>query len=489
MPANLTIHLHCLCLNNAALLPHFFRHYDSWVSTFHVWDRGSTDGTREWLAQHPKVVLHDATPSDASDPLQDKLWFDSAWKISQGQADWVVLVRPNELLHHPHWSTYLNQCREEDVTAIRGIGFELVTDTSPEALSDAPLLSQITQGCRSAMLDRLCIFAPNELADTHFSPGLQQAWPRGHVVWPHDPQVLLLSIEVLGNQPGRPSVASDVWPVHANNLRTNARPVPGLGALAHMPPGEFRHDEKTINFSGLFDAQWYLAQYPDVQAQHVDPLVHFTHYGWKEGRQPNPYFDTDDYSRRLGDSLEQVVNPLLHYIEHGEAQGLAPSVHFDTSWYRTTHDLPLDESPLQHYLLRRQQGRVSPKPNFDVAAHVHQHPNWADTEPDPYLHHLAIRQLMRGVQATHHRVNWASMLAEAGIETPAGTAPASVGWAELLAVVRQWVPLLPFDEHWYCMEYPDVAAAVANGDIPSAHDHFISNGFFEGRNGIDPSTT
>lgn len=33
-----------------------------------------------------------------------------------------------------------------------------------------------------------------------------------------------------------------------------------------------------------------------------------------------------------------------------------------------------------------------------------------------------------------------------------------------------------FDETWYLAFYPDVAAAVARGDIPSALDHYRQHG-------------
>ncbi|WP_321335705.1 hypothetical protein [Breoghania sp.] len=40
--------------------------------------------------------------------------------------------------------------------------------------------------------------------------------------------------------------------------------------------------------SGLFDAQWYLAQNKDVAEAGVDPLFHYVCYGANEGRHPNP---------------------------------------------------------------------------------------------------------------------------------------------------------------------------------------------------------
>ena len=36
--------------------------------------------------------------------------------------------------------------------------------------------------------------------------------------------------------------------------------------------------------SHAFDPAQYLAAYPDVAAAHVDPLLHYLHYGQNEGR-------------------------------------------------------------------------------------------------------------------------------------------------------------------------------------------------------------
>lgn len=40
---------------------------------------------------------------------------------------------------------------------------------------------------------------------------------------------------------------------------------------------------------------------------------------------------------------------------------------------------------------------------------------------------------------------------------------------------------VPVDEKFYLENYPDVAAAVASGDVKSASEHFISHGFYENR--------
>ena len=127
-----------------------------------------------------------------------------------------------------------------------------------------------------------------------------------------------------------------------------------------------------------FDPHEYLANYADVAAAHIDPLLHFLavrlparaacrsrrpscstangfdyvyylqqqsgrrggaasirsrHFqtiGWQEGRNPNALFDTAGYLATYADVAAAHVNPLDHYSQFGWHEGRDPSVGFDT---------------------------------------------------------------------------------------------------------------------------------------------------------------
>jgi glycosyltransferase involved in cell wall biosynthesis/SAM-dependent methyltransferase len=80
-------------------------------------------------------------------------------------------------------------------------------------------------------------------------------------------------------------------------------------------------EQKAILSSGLFDADWYLAQNPDVRTAGINPLLHYTAHGAAEGRDPNPLFKGDWYLAQNPDVRAANINPLLHYIRHGIAEG------------------------------------------------------------------------------------------------------------------------------------------------------------------------
>lgn len=92
-------------------------------------------------------------------------------------------------------------------------------------------------------------------------------------------------------------------------------------AGGRRPPASSRRGLEFLRASGWFDADWYLARYPDVLAAGVDPLVHFDAFGWKEARDPGPRFDTAWYLRANPDVAAAGVNPLSHFLEHGLAEG------------------------------------------------------------------------------------------------------------------------------------------------------------------------
>lgn len=72
-----------------------------------------------------------------------------------------------------------------------------------------------------------------------------------------------------------------------------------------------------VDRSGLFDARWYLAQYPDVERTGFDALDHYLAFGWREGRSPGPDFDSAFYRAAYPDVAAAGLHPLEHYLIHG----------------------------------------------------------------------------------------------------------------------------------------------------------------------------
>ena len=104
--------------------------------------------------------------------------------------------------------------------------------------------------------------------------------------------------------------------------------------------------------SRLFDADGYLALYPEVRSSGAGALVHYLDHGGGEGRRPHPLFDGAFYLAESPDIAAAGLNPLVHYLEAGAAEGRNPNPLFDTRWYIARHlaGAPYATNPLAHYL-------------------------------------------------------------------------------------------------------------------------------------------
>ncbi len=97
--------------------------------------------------------------------------------------------------------------------------------------------------------------------------------------------------------------------------------------LRTVHPAPRRALNRWLGLDGLFDADWYLRAYPDVDAAGIDPLYHYLVFGVAESRDPGPGFSTRDYLAEYPQVGRQRLQPLLHYRVFGAPQGcrVAPS--------------------------------------------------------------------------------------------------------------------------------------------------------------------
>ncbi|MGY0797592.1 glycosyltransferase [Lysobacter sp. A286] len=137
---------------------------------------------------------------------------------------------------------------------------------------------------------------------------------------------------VAGKDEGRTSVSAE-QPVSAVQTDNNVR------------------DVSILRSSPLFDARYYLDNYPDVRKHGMDPLLHYVKHGAREGRQPNPWFSTRLY-RATCQPADDSTNPLIHYLHNPDNATLATSAHFDGGFYSSRYDDVVRSgiTPLEHYL-------------------------------------------------------------------------------------------------------------------------------------------
>jgi glycosyltransferase involved in cell wall biosynthesis len=145
-------------------------------------------------------------------------------------------------------------------------------------------------------------------------------------------------------------------------------------------------DLECIRKLQLFDAQFYLQQYPDIAEAGVPPLEHFFDFGIYEGRRPNPYFEPNWYRAQNPDVDAAGIHPLAHYATYGDLEGRKPSMIFDPAWYRKQYGLDETENALSHYLTNRFSCRYAPIPEFDIEHYASSYPDVAAAGIDPFEH-------------------------------------------------------------------------------------------------------
>jgi len=192
------VHLYTKLWNEEEMLPFFFRHYDPLIDRYIIYDDGSTDNTLKLLAAHDRVeVRRFVHTHPKSFVLSAQALNDSMWKESRGQADWVIITSVDEHLYHPAglvW--YLRWARYRGITAIPALAFQMVADAFPSP--DECLVKTRRFGVPLDHYNKLSVFDPNAVSETHYAVGRHRAVLEGRIRYPKRDRLLLLHYKFLG---------------------------------------------------------------------------------------------------------------------------------------------------------------------------------------------------------------------------------------------------------------------------------------------------
>ena len=85
---------------------------------------------------------------------------------------------------------------------------------------------------------------------------------------------------------------------------------------AKAPP-----DEAQRIVSLALDAAFYRTVYADAPGAARDPLKHYVERGWREGRDPAPWFSTRRYLETYPEIAKARIDPFQHYLRVGRREG------------------------------------------------------------------------------------------------------------------------------------------------------------------------
>ena len=172
-----------------------------------------------------------------------------------------------------------------------------------------------------------------------------------------------------------------------------------------------REQERLISESGLFDAKWYVARYPEVGGA-SKALAHYLKIGSTKGYDPGPSFNAGAYLADNPDVRQVGVNPLVHFLRFGRFEGrkardsegrlsgivdvdigeeatkrLAEA--FDADFYRATNpDLDTDADHFAHFMAIGWRERRDPAAWFSVEHYLMSHGDVAAADQNPFVHYV-----------------------------------------------------------------------------------------------------
>jgi hypothetical protein len=150
-------------------------------------------------------------------------------------------------------------------------------------------------------------------------------------------------------------------------IATSLPALPGIRWLTGRASPVNRNTRRLLARSGLFDAEFYLRENPDVMAAGTDPLDHYLDHGANERRDPSRVFSTSWYLIQNPDVAASGMNPLRHYLEHGWSEGRRPNPLFDPRWYLAQNPdvAAVGVEPMTHYLRHGAAERRKPAAGFE----------------------------------------------------------------------------------------------------------------------------
>jgi glycosyltransferase involved in cell wall biosynthesis len=191
------VDLHTIVWNEEEMLPFFFRHYDSLVEGYVVYDDGSTDRTLEMLAAHRVEVRPFVRTDPGSYVLSAQSLHDTVWKESRGRADWVIIAAVDEHLYHRvGLGRYLRIAGRRGITAVPALAFQMVTGVFPSSQENVSRTRRY--GVPLDKYNKLSVLNPNAIDETRYEVGRHQAAPEGRVQYPKQDHLLLFHYKFLG---------------------------------------------------------------------------------------------------------------------------------------------------------------------------------------------------------------------------------------------------------------------------------------------------
>lgn len=155
-------------MNEEQMMPFTLRHYRDYCAELHVHDLGSTDRTIEIARSFGATVTQHDSGGEFRDALntaiKNKCWHGT-------DADWVIVVDCDELIHFPSGVRETLRCYDEQqVPVANPYGFEMLSDVFPAG--GGQITEYVKHGARDDFwYGKKVLFSPKRVAEVDFGAG------------------------------------------------------------------------------------------------------------------------------------------------------------------------------------------------------------------------------------------------------------------------------------------------------------------------------
>lgn len=197
----------------------------------------------------------------------------------------------------------------------------------------------------------------------------------------------------------------------------------GLGRGSVQQHGNWRED-----IAQIFSVPFYESRNPDVVEAGIDPIAHYLDFGWREGREPAPWFDSTLYLRIQPELTSLDMPAFVHFgrsLRNGDGAALAwlrgelilplpdgrgkvvhtafprplastikllsDHVDKDYYWSRRPDLRAAGTDPVLHYILLGWKEGMNPSAGFSTEFYLSRNPDIREAGINPLLHYLEVR--------------------------------------------------------------------------------------------------